>query len=74
VRQRHLREEDFRRYAEQVELDLDGFDLELLEHLYLPPIVHQVITSFLLEQAGLERSAADTGSFTLSQRFAGSPI
>ena len=32
-------------------------------------IVHRVITGFLLKQAGLKRSAADTGSVTLIQRF-----
>jgi len=32
-------------------------------------IVHRVIIGFLLKQAGLKRSAADTGSVTLIQRF-----
>jgi hypothetical protein len=32
-------------------------------------IVHRVIASFLLSQAGLKRSAADAGSVTLIQRF-----
>jgi len=32
-------------------------------------IVHRVITGFLLEQAGLERGAAHTGSVTLIRRF-----
>ena len=32
-------------------------------------IIHRVIGRFLLEQAGLQRSAADTGAVTLIQRF-----
>jgi hypothetical protein len=32
-------------------------------------IVHRVIASFLLSQAGLERTAADAGAVTLIQRF-----
>jgi hypothetical protein len=32
-------------------------------------IAHRVITGFLLKQARLERSAADTGAVTLIQRF-----
>jgi len=35
----------------------------------LQRIVHRVITGFLLEQAGLKRSAAYTGAVTLIQRF-----
>ncbi len=35
-------------------------------------IVHRVIARFLTRQAGLKRSAADTGALTLIQRF-GSP-
>jgi hypothetical protein len=31
--------------------------------------VHRVITGFLLKQAGLKRSAADTAAVTLIQRF-----
>jgi Putative transposase len=32
-------------------------------------IIHRVIASFLIKQAGLKRSAADTGAVTLIQRF-----
>ena len=32
-------------------------------------IIHRVIASFLLKQAGLKRCAADTGTVTLIQRF-----
>ena len=32
-------------------------------------IIHRVITGFLLNQAGLKRSTADTGVVTLIQRF-----
>jgi hypothetical protein len=32
-------------------------------------IIHRVIASFLIKQAGLKRRAADTGAVTLIQRF-----
>jgi len=32
-------------------------------------IIHRVIARFLIKQAGLNRSAADTGAVTLIQRF-----
>ena len=32
-------------------------------------IIHRVIASFLIKQAGLKRCAADTGAVTLIQRF-----
>jgi hypothetical protein len=32
-------------------------------------IIHRVIASFLIKQAKLKRSAADTGAVTLIQRF-----
>ena len=32
-------------------------------------IIHRVIASFLLKQAGLKRASADTGAVTLIQRF-----
>ncbi len=32
-------------------------------------IIHRVIARFLIKQAGLKRSAADTGAVTLIQRF-----
>jgi hypothetical protein len=33
-------------------------------------IIHRVIATSLLKQAGLKRSEADTGAVTLTQRFA----
>ena len=32
-------------------------------------IIHRVIARFLLKQAGLKRTAVDTGAVTLIQRF-----
>jgi len=32
-------------------------------------IVHRVIATFLIQQAGLKRTQADTGAVTLIQRF-----
>jgi len=37
-------------------------------------IIHRVIASFLIKQAGLKRSAADTGAVTLIQRFGSASI
>jgi hypothetical protein len=32
-------------------------------------VIHRIITSFLIKQAGLKRTAANTGAVTLIQRF-----
>ena len=63
--QRHLERDDLRRYAEQIGLDVERFERELDEHVYVDKIHAE-------QQEGLDRGVTGTpGFFVNGERYEG---